>query len=529
MVRRKRRRSGHPTVLHVQRGSASLAERVRKVGADHFGILAVDCHKDRFAVLLANFHGQVLMDLRVVENTGPELASLVEEVKRQAERHGLADLVVALERTGRYYRPIQAVLQPHWPILMVHPFATKQLRQPADPGNKTDRTDLLAMVRAVQVGFTTADADLPARWAEWRLVSRWREDLIRKRAETRVQAQERLEALLPGYTRCFKEIWDAPAALAIAVGYPSAAAILEAGSDGLRACLGEAHRLARAKTVARALDWARQASPADPAAELNHELFCEQIKLLCAMEPAIYAQEMRLFDYLVDTPFVLLTSLPGINVASSASYAAELGPLEHYLGPKKIAGRAGLYPSRSQSDQTDHANGPLVTHRNARLRDAILEIAHNLIQCNEYFKAWARDRRDRGWSDKRLHVAVARKFTRISYSMVGGRMVFWHPSSAGRDAILPKLYRFGIKQGIAPEALRDALLRAARQIPPAFHKAEAETLEPLLPRQPQGPSRRARKPGPEPISAILVDVMRYLVLGRPVPEERSEPNRPVNP
>jgi transposase len=506
-----------------------LPERVREVGADHFGILAVDCHKERFAVLLANFHGQVLMDLHVVENTGPALDALVERVKQEAERHGLAELVVALERTGRYFRPIQAVLRPHWPILMIHPFATKQLRQPADPGNKTDRTDLLAMVRAVQVGLGTVDADLSERWAEWRAVSRWREDLVRQRAELRVQGQERLEGLMPGYTRHFKEIWTAPTALAIAARYGSAAAILEAGSDGLLAWLADSHHLARRDTVARVLEWARGAAPADPAATMNHAIFCEQLELLCVKERAIYAQETRLLDYLVDTPFVLLVSLPGINVVSAASYAAELGPLEHYLGPTKISGRAGLYPSRSQSDQTDHPNGPLVAHRNARLRDAILEIAHNLIQCNEYFKAWAQARRDRGWPDKRIHVAVARKFTRISYAMVGGPMVFWHPSSAGRDAIVRKLYRFGVGYGIAPEALRDALLRAARQIPPAFREAEAQGLAPHLPREPKGPSRRARKAGPEPISAILVDVLRYLVLGLPVPEERSEPNRPRNP
>jgi len=179
----------------------------------------------------------------------------------------------------------------------------------------------------------------------------------------------------------------------------------------------------------------------------------------------VYAQETRLLDYLVDTPFVLLTSIPGINVVSSASYAAELGPLEHYLGPAKISGRAGLYPSRSQSDRTDHAHGPLVAHRNARLRDAILR----------------------------------------------------------------KLYRFGVDHDLAPEPLRDALLRVARQIPPAFRKAEAQALQPHLPREPKGPSRRARKAGPEPLSAILVDVMRYLVLGLPLRDERSEPNRPENP
>jgi transposase len=529
MVGRKRRRSGRPPALHLQRGSASFAERVREVGAEHFGILAVDCHKERFAVLLANFHGQVLMDMQVVENTGPALEGLVVRLKEEAERHGLADLVVAIERTGRYYRPIRTVLGAHWTVLLVHPFATKQLRQPADPGNKTDRTDLLAMVRAIQVGFGTREAPLGERGEEWLAVSRWREDLVRKRAEIRVQAQERLEALLPGYTRHFKKIWEAPAALALAVRFGSAAALLEAGPDGLAACLRNTHQKARQVTILRALQWARGAAPADPAAKTNHRIFCEQLEMHCATERAIYAQETRLLDFLADSPAVLLTSIPGINVVSSASYGAELGPIENYLAPTKIAGRAGLYPSRSQSDQTDHANGPLVGHRNARLRDAILEIAHNLITCNEYFKAWAQVRRDRGWPEKRVHVAVARKFTRISYAMLRGRTVFSHPCSAGRDALLRKLYRFGEDHDIDPGTLRDALLRAARQIPAPFRPAEADALLSLMPRQSTGPRRRPRIPGPEPLSAILPDLMHYLVTGLPLPEERSRPDRPPNP
>ncbi len=38
-------------------------------------------------------------------------------------------------------------------VRLVHPFATKQFRQPADPGNKTDDTDLAPIHRAAVNGL----------------------------------------------------------------------------------------------------------------------------------------------------------------------------------------------------------------------------------------------------------------------------------------------------------------------------------------------------------------------------------------
>jgi transposase len=84
-----------------------------------------------------------------------------------------------------------------------------------------------------------------------------------------------------------------------------------------------------------------------------------------------------------------LLSFPGINVVSAADFAGEAGPIEHYANAKAITGRAGLRPSRYQSDQVDKANGPLVRNCNRALRAAILGIADNLVVCNHHFQALA--------------------------------------------------------------------------------------------------------------------------------------------
>jgi transposase len=73
----------------------------------------------------------------------------------------------------------------------------------------------------------------------------------------------------------------------------------------------------------------------------------------------IAAVEREIAGFLVKTPYLLLMSLPGINVVSAAELAGEMGPIEHYAHARAVTGRAGLFPSRYQSDKIDRADGPL--------------------------------------------------------------------------------------------------------------------------------------------------------------------------
>jgi len=375
------------------------------------------------------------------------------------------------------------------------------------------------------VGYGRAEEELPPRWADWRLVSREREALVRQRAWARVRIESRLEALLPGYPALWSGLWSSPVPLALARRYGSAQALSSTGEEGIIECVHAAGSIVQRRTVARVLQWAAEAAPADPNASVAHGLLCDQIELLGHPDARIAGYERDLADYLVDTPFVLLLSLPGINVVSAASYGAELGPIEHYLRPTKITGRAGIYPSRYQSDETDLADGPLVGPRNARLRDAIFEIAHNLLHNNEHFKAWAELRRKRKWPEKKLHVAIASKFVRISYWMLAGRTVFQHPCTGGRDAILRKLLRFVKDHGIPPQDAGTLLSRAAGQLPGGVREDEARALATDLPRR----SRPSRGGPPVLLGEVLRHVIAELAPGLCIETERSQRTQPHPP
>jgi transposase len=68
---------------------------------------------------------------------------------------------------------------------IVHPLTTKQYRLPADPGNKTDDTDLCAIHRATTNGFGLLEPPLDEIHGPLRLLARHRRDLVRKNASLR--------------------------------------------------------------------------------------------------------------------------------------------------------------------------------------------------------------------------------------------------------------------------------------------------------------------------------------------------------
>src|SRR5262249_622415 len=156
---KKRSRARRPATVHKPKGA--FHSRVQQVGADHFGIVCVDTPRRRSKWLLADFLGTLLVPPPFLDHTRAALDEAVAAIRAAAAQHELKDLLVAVERTGRYHRVVQrAFTAAGIEARVIHPFATKQFRQPADPDNKTDDTDLIALHRAATTGFALTDVPL---------------------------------------------------------------------------------------------------------------------------------------------------------------------------------------------------------------------------------------------------------------------------------------------------------------------------------------------------------------------------------
>jgi hypothetical protein len=162
-TRSRRRRARY--AQFVQKPSGTFHPRVQQVGPEHFGIVAVDCAKARSKFLLADFYGNVLVPPTAVEHNRPALEEMVRLLRQASQRHDLKDLLVAVERTGRYHHTVgRACAAAGFEVRTVHPFATKRYRQPAHPGIKTDDTDLAAIFCATASGFALIEPALNEMW-----------------------------------------------------------------------------------------------------------------------------------------------------------------------------------------------------------------------------------------------------------------------------------------------------------------------------------------------------------------------------
>ena len=470
---RRRRRSSHE--IHSPRGA--LFQRVKDVGPEHFGVLAVDCAKARSKWMLADYYGKVLIPPSVVQHNATDFDAAIKVVQQVRLEHQILDLVVVVERTGRYHHPPKkAFTKAGFEVRTIHPRTTKHFRQPADPGDKTDDTDLSAIHRGATTGFGLLEPIPEPLYSQLQLLARHRRDLVEKSSALRCQIQEHLHAILPGYAKCYSDLFECRYALGIATAFPSAAAILRAGVMGLQQWLRAQKLTAHRRILENVLVWARNAAESDSQAELQGRILAELEADRRAKEQAITTIEGDLASLLVQTPYVLLLGCPGINVVSAAELAGEMGPIRYYPNSRAITGRAGLYPSRHQSDQVDRPNGPLIRCANRTLRSVILLIAGNLVVCNDHFVQFAERWRKRGKDPREIYVKVACRFCRIAYHMVAGEHAYEHPCSQQRHYVLGKLMQFHMEHEVTIQQTIANMETAVSQISSSERAREAAPL-----------------------------------------------------
>jgi transposase len=494
-----------PQVFFVHKPRGQFHSRVQAVGPEHFGIVCVDCAKARSKFMVVDFFGNVLVNPTILEHGHSQLEAARQRIEEACRQHAIQDRLIAIERTGEYHRPVQRFFrQQHWDIRLVHPYASRQYRQPADPGNKTDDTDLAGIFRATVNGFGLSEVPWPDAYRILQLLTRQRRDLVRKDTTLQCQIREVLHAAMPGYAECFPRFWESTVLLPIARYTGSAQAVRDAGQAGLLAFLQQAKLRAAPATLPRILAWAENAPPASLDTLCLRQCLGALDDDRIAKNQHIQAVERDIASWLAQLPYLLLLAIPGINVVSAADRAGELGPPNTYAHANAITGRAGLMPSRYQSDRVDHANGPLRRAANRRLRFALLQIADNLMRHNHHYNVQALKYAQAGKDPRWVHVRIAKQFSRLGFAMLTTGRVFRHPCCQPESSILEKLLDFHRDHGTPwPQVQRD-LDAATQQLPRSRYAGEAQTLSQRL----EALQRRRR--GPQPLGDILALVLAKL-------------------
>lgn len=509
--KRNRSRSQKFKKSVLGRPQGVIQPRVQQVGPDKFGVVAIDCAKARSKWMLTDFYGNVIVEPTDVEHNRSSFQLAVLQLKQAVENHALKDVIVAVEMTGVFHKPpMRAFRDAGFETRLVHPFASSYYRQPEHGDIKTDDNDLDAIFRAAVSGFGLLEKPVDEVHQRLQILARHRRDLVTKKSKLQCQIRHHVELGLPGFAALFNgdDLWTQvtplPLLRAIAARSGTVDVVKEAGQKGLVEWMQATKIRFHLKTLERVTVWAANAADSDPMARFHTRVWSSLLDDWQQKTVQIQQCERDLASLLVKTPYVLLLSHPGINVVSAAELAGEMGPIENYASSKAIAGRAGLFPSRYQSDKTDRG-GNLTRFRNARLRAAFMLVADNMLKCNAWWMAKADVWRQQGVKSADLHARVANRMTRVVFQMVFGRQIYRHPSRLDRGYVMDKLLTFYREHKIAPGVTVRDLQHASKQLQPHDQKPEGEKLREAAVR-----ARRSRQKGPQELGTLLVGLLATL-------------------
>ncbi|TWT83794.1 hypothetical protein CA13_52650 [Planctomycetes bacterium CA13] len=212
------------------------------------------------------------------------------------------------------------------------------------------------------------------------------------------------------------------------------------------------------------------------------------------------------------TPFPFSLSLPLFFVP--LFFVGEAVPIEHYASARAINGRAGLYPSRYQSDEVDNPDGKLVRQANRRLRSAAMLVAENLIKCHPYYRGLSNTWKQRRVDPRDRRCRIANRAMRMVYQIVGGRQL-WRGKGVDREYLLSKLQIFHQKHQIQVSQSVAELNEAFGWLPKSCYAEEARPLAELA---------RKKGRGPTALGDFLVPLLARLGVSDPeaVESETSE-------
>ena len=384
---------------------------------------------------------------------------------------------------------------------IIHPFATKQYRQVADPGNKTDDNDLAAIQRGAVAGFGLTEAQLPAVYRQLQLLTRYRRDLVGKSSALRCQVREHLGCAMPGYAELFDKFFESETPLWIARQTGSAQAILDQSIDTLATGLRQAGVRHQRRTLEKIL--AGQEPLRQPIRSPSSRSKSGSASMTIGSKNTDKSGIWRSKSPLTWCKPLICCCWRFRESTSSASptWLAKWGPsattqCQHHHRT------CGAFPCRYQSNRVDHNGGPLVRCANRRLRAALMMIADNLLRCNNYFRIRSQEWQLAGKDPRHQRVRIAKTFTRLAYALVAGGQLFRHRCMQPRGYMLEKLLAFyHDHQADMSKRLADIDI-AILQIPTDEYKSEAQRLQ-------TQPMPRGR--GPTSIGQILPIVLAKLV------------------
>lgn len=312
-------------------------------------------------------------------------------------------LVVAMEPTGVYWRPIFNLIEEGRTIILVNAQHMK-----AVPGRKTDVKDAEWLADLLRHGLLTASFIPPAPIRELRDPTCYRKTLVQERAQEVNRIQKVLDTANVKLSSVATDVLG------------------KSGRDMLQAIIGGTTDAQMLADLARGLF--RKKLPQlqealDGRVQTHHRIllkhilahveFLEQLQQEIEQRLSPFEEEMR-----------LLMSIPGVAALSAAAILGEIGTdMSRFPSAKHLASRAAVCPGNKQS-------GGKMRKGNATLRATLAEVVWVISHMKDNYLSAQYHRLARRIGKNKAAMATAHSVLVIIYHVVRTRKPY---SDLGAD------------------------------------------------------------------------------------------------
>ena len=351
-------------------------------------------------LLIVLKNGRVQKQVRTFGTTTRELMGLREWLLSESCTH------VAMESTGVYWKPIYAILEGAFEIVVANAQHVKKV-----PGRKTDVKDAEWIADLLCHGLLRPSFVPPSPIRELRDLTRYRRKLVESRTAERNRLLKLLETANIKLASVATDVFGVSGLLmlhALVEGKATAQEMAELAKKQLRKKIPELELALEGKV------------------EEHHRFLLRlQLRRLRTVEEDLGILEQRIQEKLKPyaAQFTLLQEIPGIDETLAAAIIAELGvDMGVFESVSQLSSWAGVCPGNNES--AGKRRSSRIPKGNVYLKTALVEAANSAAKAkgtylrDKFYRLKAR----RGY--KRAAVAVAHKILVAIYHMLSHQVCY---------------------------------------------------------------------------------------------------------
>ena len=311
-------------------------------------IVGVDIAKKIHWSQVTDYRGNTLCKPIKIENSFEGLQDFLHAIKELCSQAGCKQILLGFEPSGHYWKNLAYFLEGEENIMLlcVNPFHVKQMKELDDnTQTKSDKKDALVIARLIRDG-RFFEIYLPEeRYAELRILRRYREQASVARKRLICNLKVLLDEYFPEYEKVGYEI-SSFSARTILRTTPFPKDLLEMETEDIwntwKLAFGKTIRIGHQKVyqLKAAAKNSIGIKVGIEAARIGLNTMLDQMDILDASIEKYDAEMEAIMNELDISTY--LTSVPGVGKVTAAAFVAETGDLSRFDDWKQVRKMAGL-------------------------------------------------------------------------------------------------------------------------------------------------------------------------------------------